>query len=450
MPCENAAVRAALAVLLLCHLPAAAEDDAWARKAKEQCASMTALLEGYLGPKFKAPVPVLVKDADFIAPYVRQTNEKGLPKGMLETLQRVAVRLHQLPPGCDMVAQQIKLLEMGAAGLYDAEEDCFFVFGVAGPPGGPEFLTTLAHELVHAYRDVDTDYNARYLAAAVTDADWATGVQFLVEGDATLLGFVLGAAALQKRDPAQLMPAMLERSRLESRAYREMAAMPELAEFPLVVRESVIGPYAWGTPLAVLLYEKGGLQALADAYRQPPRSSEQVLHPGKYLGPEVDEPTVLEGGDPVEALGEGWRRVWSNVMGEFEIRVQLTERLGREAAERAAEGWDGSRYHYCEKEGVPAFFGMLTTWDREEDAREFAAAWALWAAKRDGRETAAQPGDEGFDVTTDEGLVVVRVKGKDVVVADGVPADRAGAVVAALARVQRAERKPDARPAGIR
>jgi hypothetical protein len=212
------------------------------------------------------------------------------------------------------------------------------------------------------------------------------------------------------------------------------------------MREFFLDRYSIGMVFAARLFLDGGAEALSAAYDRPPRSTEQVMHPEKYLTRRPDEPTVFRGGDPTAALGQGWSLALANVMGEFEIRVHFTESLGRERAAAAAAGWDGMRYHFCEKKGTTSFFGALSTWDSEGDAQEFAAAWTDWAAGRDGGSRTTRESGQTRLVETDEGLVAVRRQGRDVLIADGLPPDRVEAVMAALAAATRAERRAGARP----
>ena len=123
-----------------------------------------------------------------------------------------------------------------------------------------------------------------------------------------------------------------------------------------------------------------------------------------------------------------------NTFGEFEMRVHFAELLGRDRAWEAAAGWDGARYYFCEKQGVPGFVGMITTWDTARDAKEFARAWSDWAARRDRSKAVI---DHVNMMTTNDGLVAIRRTGKDVLIADGVPAGRVEAVFAALASATR-------------
>jgi hypothetical protein len=431
---------------LLACLPAAA--DGLLERVEKDCAALTARIEEFLGPKFRGPVPVRIVDKAFIVEFARDLERRMAPSGMAAAGQMLAERLHQIPKGYDLAAATLRMFETGVAGLYDAEKDCFYVVDSVGAPGTPVFRITVAHELVHAYRDVDKDYWPRLMASAFSDADWAIAVSCLVEGDAQLLGTAIGLAAVNDEPLDAFLAAQLKRAASGGDGAREAFAAA-LADFPLALREMFATRYVIGEAFAAAVYAQGGKEALAAAYDRPPRSTEQVLHPARYLGPEVDEPTVFDGGDPTGVLGDGYRLVIANVMGEFEMGIHFTEILGREWAERAARGWDGARYHLCAREGEPPFFGMVTTWDAWFDAWEFAHAWAGWASRRDGKTRGVRIDRDGFTVKTDEGLVVVRIRGgKDVLVADGVPEERVEPVLAALASAARSDRAPDATPLG--
>lgn len=402
-------------------------------------------VDAFLGKKFPGPVPVDLVDADFVAKFAADLEEKMIPPGLVEASRRLSVRMRLVPAGYDVSAAQIELVKKIVVGLYDPIEDRFYLVKDRAAPTAFMFDDTVAHELVHAYRDIDKRYFERTLTEVLTNADRAIALSCLTEGDATLLGQALGLTIDTEVTPKQLKARATELLKvIVGRADVVAAAMgdeaqvpPEIKEFPYALREMFMGRYSAGFVFAAKLYGHGGLEALANAFDHPPRSTEQVLHPEKYVGPVVDEPTIFSGGSPVAALGDGWSSSGSNTMGEFEMRVHFHEKLGRAAARKAAEGWDGARYHFCEKEGTSGFVGLITTWDTEQDAKEFAKAWADWAGKRDGEKPAYEPTGKRLAVETKDGLVVIDTAGKDVLVADGVPADRIEAVLAALASATR-------------
>jgi len=382
-------------------------------------------------------IPVRVVGRDWLSAFVDATERRLTPARTLAMAQQVAERLHMVPKGYDILERQLELFRRMVAGLYDCEEDRFFV--VEGMAEGDlrEFAITAAHELVHAHRDGHTDFWERTLRLVPVNTDAALALRCLVEGDATLLGNAFGVAHLASGATADVLDLVARNAERNAREFRESMDGPGLREFPAALRELLIAPYTDGEVFAAAIFRAGGAAALRRAFDDPPRSTEQVLHPGKFLSAEPDEPVAFEGGDPTAALGEGWALGYADTIGELELRVHLTPRLGRERAVRAAAGWDGARYHLCLRDGAPHFVGLVSAWDSEQDAWEFAGAWAEWAALRDGAKAPRRMVPGGWLVATAEGAVRIDVRGALVLVADGVPAGREAEVLEALASAQR-------------
>jgi len=431
-------LRAALLLLLLA-LPCRAEEGPPTEQQRLEalCGALRERIEGWMGEGFGRGIPVQVVEREWLAGFARDTERRLTPARTLAMMQMLAERLHQVPEGYDILERQIDLFRKLVAGLYDCEEDRFFV--VAGMAQGDlrEFAITAAHELVHAHRDGNTDFWERTLRLASLDSDAVLALRCLVEGDANLLGNAFGVAHLSERPTGEVLDLVARSAERSAQEFRDSMNGPELREFPAALREMLVAPYTDGEIFAAALYRSGGGAALLRAFRDPPRSTEQILHPRKYLADPPDEPVVFRGGDPSAALGEGWSVGYADTIGELELRVHFTPLLGRGRAVRAAAGWDGARYHLCIREGSVPFLGLVSEWDSEQDAWEFAGAWAEWAALRDGRRSARRLRPGGWLVPTAEGDVRVDVCGTRVLVADGLPAGREEPVLAALASAER-------------
>ncbi len=435
---HNAGLRApALLLLLALCCPGDEGQATEQQRLEELCAELTGRIEEWMGVGFGRGIPVRVVGRDWLTGLVGETERRLTPARTLAMMQVLAERLHLVPKGYDILERQLDLFRRMVAGLYDCEEDRFFV--VEGMAEGDlrEFAITAAHELVHAHRDGHTDFWARILRLAPTNADAALALRCLVEGDATLLGNAFGVAHLSSSATPQVLELVARNAERNAREFRESMNGPGLREFPAALREMLIAPYTDGEVFAAALYRAGGAAALRRAFDDPPRSTEQVLHPEKYLAARPDEPVAFGGGDPSAALGGGWTAGYSDTVGELELRVHLTPLLGRERAVRAAAGWDGARYHLCLRDGAAPFFGLVSAWDSEQDAWEFAGAWAEWAARRDGAKAPRRMAPGGWAVATAEGEVRVEVRGTLVLVADGVPEGREAEVLAALASAER-------------
>jgi hypothetical protein len=110
------------------------------------------------------------------------------------------------------------------------------------------------------------------------------------------------------------------------------------------------------------------------------------MHPERFLDGSVDAPTAV--GFRGEAP-PGWTLVYADDLGELEIRVLLREFLpDREAADRAAAGWDGDAFRLLDAPSGEVFV-WVSVWDSDRDALEFERAVASALAARYGDDPAA-------------------------------------------------------------
>ena len=61
---------------------------------------------------------------------------------------------------------------------------------------------------------------------------------------------------------------------------------------PLVIRDEVIFPYREGALFAISLWRSGGFDNVNRAFANPPRSTEQIIHPEKYVA--ADQPAQVK------------------------------------------------------------------------------------------------------------------------------------------------------------
>ena len=134
-------------------------------------------------------------------------------------------------------------------------------------------------------------------------------------------------------------------------------------DLPPFLQAQLLFPYTGGMTFVQELRRRAGgrwtLVDLADRTR-PPDSTEQVLHPDKYLRVEEPLPVALN-----VHPGPGWRRAAAGVWGEWAT--------GELVGSQAAAGWGGDRYELWERGGQRRLV-MRWRWDTRRDAREFARA----------------------------------------------------------------------------
>jgi hypothetical protein len=275
------------------------------------------------------------------------------------------------------------------AGFYDHDIKAMYVIQ-GGGFRGPQRLT-YAHEFVHALQDQHYDLREglNYSdEACEDDSERCAAIQALVEGDASFT------------ETQWLFQHSTDQDRREIlESYRESSS-PIFDEAPPFVRESLLFPYLAGIEFVEYLYDQGGWEAVDAAYRNPPVSTSQILHPQLYPN---KTPVVVELPDFSEELGEGWREISRNVVGEYYTYLILAHgidprgRLAEREAREAAAGWAGDAYAiYYNDETQATILVHRSLWDSSAEAEQYSAAFIKYGNARFGRGNSAQTGQTSW------------------------------------------------------
>ncbi len=271
-----------------------------------------------------------------------------------------------LEPDDDVGEISSTILGEEVLGFYDPRRERLALVDGAQPDDPVLAEIALAHELVHALEDQRFD-----LAEPDPGQDDAnTATTALIEGTAT--------EAMARYAQANIDPGQALGSALSSGAGGDAAA-----DLPPYVRASLEFSYVNGQSFVRELLRAGGDWRLVDLAldTRPPESTEQIIHPVKYLTDEAPEAVELEL-EPM--LGDGWSRSAEGALGEFDTAQMLANgAAGR--AQRAAAGWGGGRYELWQREGVGGeacdtpcrradALALGWRWDTSADARQFRIA----------------------------------------------------------------------------
>jgi hypothetical protein len=322
------------------------------------------------GLDFRRQVPVTVESPDKLAKRLLRVLASETNETDVRRQGRAMELLGELPRGTDLPKLLERLQAESVLGFYlpgkPPRKGGLYVRSSRGLD--PYARIILAHELTHAVTDQHYDLTkADKLAAAGGHEDELAAYTGLVEGDATLLMQRYLAERLTPREQADAAVAVA----------RDSTPMRDAA--PAAIRESMLFPYQEGLRFVQALYQRGGWAAVDRAYRDPPRTSEQLLHPERYLSPR-DQPQPVTVGDLSARLGGGWRPAADTTFGEFDARLLLG---GVSGAVSAAEGWDGGRLRTFQRGGGTAMV-IRTVWDSRAEAAEFCQAMAAWATRQFG------------------------------------------------------------------
>jgi hypothetical protein len=359
----------------------------------QQIQSDVANLRG-LQPKTTVPIQFL-DQADLNRVYLNRFNQDYLPS-QRESDQKLLTTLGLIGPN-DTVAQiLLGVLQEQILGLYNQDDKTMYLLADRAQ-FGPAERDTFAGEYDHALQDQHFDLNT--LAPRHPDNDdQSLAMQALIQGDATLMQRLWAQQNLTSDELAQLGKG---------------GNTSKLFSAPLFLREQLLFPYAEGYVFVKQIYQTSGYAGVDDVFRDPPRSTAQVLHIDKYrnrVAPvTVDLPDLSSG-----ALGDGWRQISSNVFGELDLRLILTQLTDSTSGVRGASGWSGDRWALLEKDGRQAVV-IKSVWDSDAEATTFFKTWAQAMQNRYFGATVNAASDTRAALTTPSAATEVRRAGSTVV-----------------------------------
>ncbi|HEX5823355.1 MAG TPA: hypothetical protein VFY18_02750 [Candidatus Limnocylindrales bacterium] len=311
------------------------------------------------GLKPKAVVSPTVLDDVGIKKLITDSFSKDNPPAVMAANERIMKALGLLPADASLTDLYIDLLGSQVAGLYNPDDKKLYVVSKSGGIGATEKVT-FSHEFTHALQDQNFDLGSLKLDE-IGQGDRSFARLALVEGDATL---VMSQWEIQHLSQAELGEILSASGDDES--LRILLAMPP------ILRESLLFPYTMGLGFVQGLQIDGGWEAVNTTFANPPDSSEQILHPDKYVAHEkpvaVELPKTLASG-----LGSGWKVGLEDSFGEFQMQVWLKQNTTVPAATAidAAAGWGGDRVAVVNGPNGAWAVVFRTAWDSDADATAF-------------------------------------------------------------------------------
>jgi hypothetical protein len=299
-----------------------------------------------------------------------------------------------LPKGSSLRALTLDFQSGQVAGYYSPDKDELYVVRRSGGLG-PVDESTYAHEFTHQLQDQSIDLDALGIDVQY-QSDRSLARLALVEGDAVSVQTTWMIENLDARELGELFAASLD-----------PAAMAALERAPRYLRETALFPYQDGLTLVSGLLAEGGYTAVDAAFADPPDSTEQVLHPEKYVQREppieVSIPRIISDG-----VGKGWHEAGQDTLGELILRIWLTEGGVASATARAATaGWGGDRIALLRGPGGAVSVALRTEWDTPADADEFAAAAATSTTLPSTGRVSHEAGSTSVWIVIGEGATIV-------------------------------------------
>jgi hypothetical protein len=382
------------------------------------------------GLAIKSPIARGVLSRDEIGAKLKERIAKEYTPGEVKAEARVLKRLGLLPADADYEKLILDLLMEQVAGFYDPFTAKLYI---------ADWLPlemqrpALAHEIEHALQDQHFDLK-RFATPIKDDGDRQLAHASLVEGDGTAVMLEFQAQSMGL--PVDQLPDMIA-SIGKQMLQGGMGTTPLFDKAPGFLKETLIFPYLGGLTFIESLRRQAPWTRVNEVFKDPPESTEQILHPEKYLAHE--RPVKVTAG-PLASLGAR-KELRRDVLGELEWKILFASKLDDAEAEKAAAGWGGDRlvaFADPAHPDAPPAIVTLSAWDSETDAKEaeaaarklFAMQYPARAAKSETDFTSGQKSEMGFtsDAAGDEWFV--ERHGDELVILFGVPAGSHEAVAA--------------------
>ena len=344
---------------------------------------------------------------------INRFNNDYLPSER-EADQKLLATLGMVGPNDNVAQTLLDILQEQVIGVYNQDDKVMYIVSDSSH-FGPTEKVTFAHEFTHALQDQYFDLS-KLAPKHPTNDDRALATLALTEGDAVLMQRLWSQSKMSQNELDQL---------------GQGGAQSKLFSAPLFMREQLLFSYVDGFNFVRQMYQAGGgYPGVDEVFRNPPESTEQILHIEKYrIGEKPIEVTLpdLSAG----SLGPGWRSIKSNVLGELDLRLILEQLTDRARAVRSASGWGGDRWQLLEKDGRQALV-IKSVWDTENDARNFFEAFSLGLKNRFTAATVDEASASRQALTASDAATEVRRNGANVLVVISFDRPTAEAIVAAV------------------
>jgi hypothetical protein len=332
----------------------------------ELVAELQAFVEQRRGLLFLEDVEIRLADGQEFEALLFEDFDEDLED--IETAGRLLTAVGLIDAGLDFAAIFRDTLGAGVVGFYDPEDNEMVLRGTRLTP---HVRVTLVHELVHALQDQHFELDRPEL----DDADDESGLGFsaVVEGDASRID--------------QEYRASLTEEERQQAAAEELgnADLQTLLSVPPVVIQLLAFPYVVGPTFVQTVLDSGGQPALDQAIVEPPTTSEQIIHPDRYLRGESRIEVT-----PPEADGDVFDQ---GVLGALALALMIGDGATTPEGLEAVDGWGGDWY-VAWHQGERVCLRATVVVDRPDALPALVAGLGVWQEREGGNVDAAAEGDE--------------------------------------------------------
>ncbi len=421
------------------------ETDVSPKQAKELFRSVDEILQFAsedTGLPIKHKVKRRLTKRDEVESYLKKSMKDDKDAKRLERSSAVLKKFGLLPHNFDLGTFLVTMLREQVAGYYDEKTKTVNLLNWLDVE---QQKPVLAHELTHALQDQSFGIE-KWMKGSAKDADnkkddpsqsdiendeESAARQAVLEGQAmaVLLDYSLAPAGKTVLDSPQIVQS------LEQGMLVGTPDSPAFRDAPIFLKEELTFPYRYGLDFTVALLEAGGKAlAYAGAFKDPPKTTREIMEPETYLVHETLPPMKMI---DMEKDFKGYDAFDIGAMGEFDVDVLVEQYAGRDEAKAIYPEWRGG-YYFAGKpkadKSAPIGLLYVSRWSSATKAAEFAAVYAKSLAGRyqkrqglgpDGKVAADAPPVDSWRTLrgrhawlTEEGVVVIEVRGDAVLISE--------------------------------
>jgi len=378
---------------------------------------------------------------DEVQSYIEKSMKDDKDAKRLERSSAVLKKFGLLPRNFDLPNFLVAMLREQVAGYYDVKTKTVNLLNWVDVE---QQKPVLAHELTHALQDQsfglekwmkgpkeDIDKKDDPSPDDIAGDEESAARQAVVEGQAmvVLLDYSLAPTGKSLQESPQIVEALKQGMLVGT------ADSPAFHDAPIFLKEELTFPYRFGLDFTAALLQAGGKElAYAGAFKDPPKTTREIMEPETYLAHEKLEQLKLI---DMEKDFKGYDAFDIGAMGEFDVDVLVEQYAGRDEATAIYPEWRGGYYFAGRPKGdksAPIGVLYVSRWSSAAKAAEFAAVYAKSLAKRyekrqglggDGKVAEDAPPVESWRTLrgrhawmTEEGGVMIEVRGDTVLISE--------------------------------
>jgi len=289
------------------------------------------------GLSLVSPLKKTLRSREEIRAYVIRQMDEDKDAAQRYADAKSAEAFGLLPKNFDLDSFMVELLTEQIAGLYDPKAHEFYI---ADWIPLDDQRMVMAHELTHALEDQHFQIET-WLKAARPNDDAELAREAFLEGSAmaAMVDYLLQGTGKSVNDMPEFDPSLLT---------GDIGDSPSMKKAPPFIKDALVFPYFAGMKFTAAALKPVGWNALGKVFKNPPVSTQQIMHPSLYKSGHVPEKVTLP--DIQTRLGKDWKKLDDNLMGEFGWKEVLKQYLGEERAGPLAAAWDGDRYLVYEQQ----------------------------------------------------------------------------------------------------